>query len=240
MPTEVDPFEVKQRPSSARPLQGMTVLVVEDSRFACEAMRLMCLKSGARIRRADCLAAAHRHLRVYRPAVAIVDMGLPDGNGAELIAELAAANPRVGVILATSGDAALEDAAMAAGADGFMEKPFLSLAAFQQMILSCLPEDARPVGPRVIPEDLVDPDLLAFNDDLAHVAQLLEPHRGAGADLGYVAQFLSGVALTAGDQTLRAAARRLAEHTAQGRNTALDIHRISGLVQDRLAARRVV
>ena len=102
-----------------RPLTGLTVLVVEDSRFASEAVRLLCLRSGARIRRADCLRSAERHLRTYRPAVVIVDLGLPDGDGAGLIRQIASAEPRVPVVLGLSGDPDGRNAAMSAGADGF-------------------------------------------------------------------------------------------------------------------------
>ena len=100
----LDDFMQTRPPTTARPLLGLTVLVVEDSRFASEAMRLLCLRSGARIRRADCLHHAHRHLRVYRPSVVIIDIGLPDGSGLDLIRDLAAATPRVDVLLGSSAD----------------------------------------------------------------------------------------------------------------------------------------
>jgi len=125
-------------PTSNRPLLGLTVLVVEDSRFASEALRLLCLRSGARIRRADCLRSARRHLQVYRPSVAIVDIGLRDGSGTELIEELHLAEPRTTVILGMSGDPDAEAKAVAAGADAFITKPLTSLATFQELILSHL------------------------------------------------------------------------------------------------------
>ena len=156
-----------RQPTTRRPLLGLTILVIEDSRYACEAMRLLCLRSGARIRRADCLKSARRHLQVYRPSVLIVDLGLPDGSGVDLIEETVNASPRVSVVLGTSGDDTGQDAALAAGADGFLAKPVTSLAAFQQAILSRLPEDRQPIGAADLPDETIHPDLLAFQDDMA-------------------------------------------------------------------------
>lgn len=93
MPEELGYLAMNVKATAVRPLLGLTVLVVEDSRFASEALRLLCIRSGARIRRADSLGAAHRHLKVYRPAVVIVDLGLPDGSGIELIEEFAQQDP---------------------------------------------------------------------------------------------------------------------------------------------------
>lgn len=215
-------------PQPGRPLLGLTVLVVEDSRFACEAMRLLCLRSGARIRRADCLRSARRHLQTYRPTAVIVDLGLPDGSGADLIAELARAQPRVPAVLGTSGDPAAGGAALGAGADGFLAKPIESLAAFQRAVLSALP-DGHAATVRRGDEDGIEPDPIALRDDLVRAAGLL----GAAADdraLDYVAQFLAGIARSSHDAPLAAAASAVRHLHRQG------VPRLQGVVRDRLAA----
>ncbi|NHF73377.1 response regulator [Paracoccus xiamenensis] len=218
-----------------RPLSGLTVLVVEDSRFASEAMRLLCLRSGARIRRADSLRAAMRHLQTYRPAVVIVDMGLPDGCGTELIAQVRALGAGAPTILAISGDPDKRDQAMRAGAAEFMEKPIESLALFQQVILSTLPADLGPRGPRLLPDDVIIPDDSALRDDLAHVAEVLAGASDEAA-IDYIARFLAGVARSAHDAPLAEAAAALARDHQAGRAVATDLTRIRGLVHERLTA----
>ncbi len=230
-----DPFAANiPTPTAARPLLGLTVLVVEDSRFACEALRLLCLRSGARIRRADCLRSARRHFRVYRPSAVIIDLGLPDGNGTDLIEELNLAQPRVDGILAISGNPHLEEAAMAAGADGFMEKPISSLGEFQEKVLSILPAERQPKGPRQVDNTAILPDRLAYQDDMAHIADVLD-EQVSDHTLDYVAQFLSGVARSADDKILEDAANALARQRALGKTAASETARIAGLIQHRLA-----
>ncbi len=224
-----------QRPATAkRPLLGLTALVVEDSRFASEAIRLLCLRSGARIRRADSLAHAERHLKVYRPGVIIIDIGLPDGSGLALIDQLSHASPRVDVILGTSGDDGAQEAAMAAGADGFLAKPVASLAVFQDTILAHLPRERQPPGPRLVVDETVEPDLIAYHDDLSHVASVLDGSEEL-ASIDYVTQFLSGVARSAEDNDLGEAVANLAQRRAAGDPLQSPIAAVAALVQARLA-----
>ena len=157
------------------PLRGVTVLAVEDSRFASDALRLMCRRLGARLRRADSLHAAASHLKLYRPDVVMVDLGLPDGRGEALIREVAARRPKA-VVLGMSGDAGGRAAAMAAGADGFVDKPLESLAALREVLLGHLPDRAGDLLAE--PDAVLVPDALALRDDLAHAAALLEAGLG--------------------------------------------------------------
>lgn len=237
---DTDPFALSgPRGTGRRPLLGLTVLVVEDSHFAAEALRMLCLRSGARIRRADCLRSARYHLQVYRPAVLIVDQGLPDGSGLDLIEEMAAARPRIAVILGLSGDSFAEDMAIAAGADGFLPKPVTSLSAFQHEILRRLPPDLLSAPPGPIEDEIIHPDPIAFRDDMAHVADVLS-EESEGRVLDYVAQFLRGVARSANDSPLAEAAERLARARAAGRPVASITAVIAGLVQQRLRDNRAI
>ncbi len=240
MPDRVEDLFLKQKPTPDRPLRGQTVLAVEDSRFASEALRLLCLRSGARVRRADSVASALRHLSVYRPSVALVDPGLPDGSGFDLIRDLKDATPPVPLVLAISGDPAAEAAAMDAGADGFLEKPIHSLLAFQSAILRRLSASSCVPGPRVVPEDLITPDRLALHDDLALAADALAD-RPDTRQVRYIAQFLAGLARSSGDAGLADAAATLAaggDGPAAREDAALTS--VRRVLTDRLAERAAI
>lgn len=214
MPDTLEDLVMRQPPTAERPLLGTIVLVVEDSRHACEAMRLICQRSGARIRRAESLVSAERHLRAYRPGIAVVDLGLPDGSGLELIEKLAHADPRIDGIIATSGDEALFEAALNAGADLFLPKPLTSVSQFQKIAVSLLPKGCRPSGVALPNADNVHPDLVSLRDDLALAAELLRSDPDPTM-LDYVAGFLKGLAKCADHQRIGELGRQvlaLSEH----------------------------
>lgn len=210
MPETLEDLVMMQPPTADRPLLGTLILVVEDSRHACEALRLICQRSGARIRRAESLASAERHLRTYRPRIAVVDLGLPDGSGLDLIERLARSGPHACGLIATSGNETLANAALAAGANYFLAKPIRSIEAFQKAALELVPEDQRPLSRMKPGIDTVEPDMLALRDDLAFAADLLlgSPDRQT---LHYLAGFLEGLAKTAEDHGLAEIGRRLVD-----------------------------
>ena len=213
------------------PMRGITILAVEDSRFASEALRLLCQRSGARLRRAETLAAAQAHLKLYRPDIVIIDLGLPDGRGEALIRELQLRSPRPRAVLGTSGDPQGRQIALAAGADGYLEKPLESLLAFQQMLIRHLPEVADDLTGDLAGEEMVvAPDRLALHDDLVRAAAVLAaaPDR---SHRRYVADFLTGVARHAHDPALAAAADGAGEAPAE---TTLAVLR--AMIERRLAA----
>ncbi|QYK41227.1 MAG: response regulator [Paracoccaceae bacterium] len=214
------PRDAIARPSSSLPLAGLTLLAVEDSRYACDALRLMAQRAGGRLRRAETIADARRHLRVYRPDVVIIDPGLPDGDGLVLAAEIAA-DRRAPPVIVSGGAAGIEDAAMAAGAAACLPKPVAGMAAFLRAVCGCLPDRAwlLPLATLGAParDDRPMPDPLALRDDLRAAARRLSQGPAEG-ERRYLAGFVAGVARSAGDAALAALAQRAAQagHGALG------------------------
>jgi CheY-like chemotaxis protein len=181
------------------PLRGMTVLVVEDSRQAAEALRLSLRRLGARMRRAATLEQAMGHLRTYRPDAAIIDLGLPDGSGTTLIRQLARDPAHRPILLACSADPAGREPAMAAGAWGFLEKPLPSGQALSFLLSPWFP--ALRQGKVSMPSAVPPPDNLSLRDDLVLALDGLT----AGPDAttqSYLLALLRGIARCTRDADL--------------------------------------
>jgi DNA-binding response OmpR family regulator len=239
MPHDLDPFAAPI--SKRRPLVGVTILLVEDSRFCSEAVRLMSLRSGARLRRADCVRSAHRHLAKYRPDLIMVDLGLPDGSGLDLIRDLTAHGVEGQAILAISGDVTetVRQDALRAGAAGFLAKPIGNLKHFQQAVETTLLGGGKmpgfvPLSTKLLPEL----DQQALMDDLERVRAILETALplGDSQKMRYCAQFVSSVAQSAQDAELMRAAGQFFQRIDTVSSGARSGQSMLELLRDRLRA----
>lgn len=193
---DLSPLSIpKPAPMPRKAQPAATILLVEDSRTAAEALRLIAQRAGLRMRRVETMAAARIHLRLYRADGVLVDLGLPDGSGLELIAELALSRHRPRHLAAISGDGDLRDAALAAGADCFLHKPFSTTAGVKHLFGQGLPLLGAPHGPAA-------GDPLALSDDLDRALAMLAKGNMQGA-----CRFLMGVARCTGDDGLHRAAQ---------------------------------
>lgn len=176
--------------------RGGTLLLVEDSRVTADYVRLLFRGAAGRLRRADSLRSARRHMSLYTPDATIVDLGLPDGSGLDLIADMARRRPRTSLIIATSGDPEMKEDAFLAGADRFLPKPFGTGAAFCQML--------SPVffGLRGAGGLDQDPTQAALRDDLYLALDLLN---GPAARPAYAGQFIAQLACMTADIELERA-----------------------------------
>ena len=120
-----------------------------------------------------------------------------------------------------------------------LPKPLKSMSYFQKSILELLPEDRRPSGLHAIRDEVIRPDPMAYQDDMAHIADVLAgptDHRS----LDYAAQFLRGVAREADDPVLAEAAHKLSASRARGTPVMAQAAQVAGIVQSRLERREAI
>ncbi len=127
-----------------------SVLIVEDdpdcqARLAMAIARRQQLLLAAAV---DCMAEALTLLRAVPPAVLVVDIGLPDGDGIELIRQCRRLSPRtLCLVLSIYGDDRHVREALAAGAIGYLLKD-APLSELGEAIISAL-EGGAPLSPRI-------------------------------------------------------------------------------------------
>ena len=124
--------------------------VVEDEPATRSALvdRLAAVDSFALQFQADSLASARSELRNHSPDVLIVDLGLPDGSGLDLIAEVAERAPATAILVLTVfGDEQKLIRAFERGARGYLLKDETSIGlvdAIEQLLAG-----GAPISPAI-------------------------------------------------------------------------------------------
>ncbi|MEO8387390.1 response regulator transcription factor [Polaromonas sp.] len=128
----------------------LTVTLVEDDApIREEFARMVSEDVGLKLLEAvGSCAEARRSFSFAQPDVALIDLGLPDGDGTELIAELARRSRPTSILVVTIfGDEAHVVRALRAGAHGYLLKD-TPTAEFGRAIRA-VSEGAAPLSPRV-------------------------------------------------------------------------------------------
>ncbi|HQS15318.1 response regulator [Reyranella sp.] len=103
---------------------GATILIVEDEPPIRRLLRTTLAAHDYRILEAGTGAEALQAMRHHRPDLVLLDLGLPDRDGLELIGDIRKLAPVPIVVLSGRGDESAKVAALDSGADDYVTKPF--------------------------------------------------------------------------------------------------------------------
>ena len=102
----------------------MRLLVVEDEARIAEGLQAALSRAGFTVDAVDTVADARAVIPLVSYDAVILDLGLPDGDGLDLVTELRRAGSRLPVLVLTARDAVeARVAGLDAGADDYLIKP---------------------------------------------------------------------------------------------------------------------
>jgi len=105
-------------------LASRAVLVVEDEPQLRRVLRTLLELENFRVFEADSAARALVEARTHKPDLLIVDLGLPDRDGTEVITGVRSWSRVPIIVLSARSDEADKVGALEAGADDYITKPF--------------------------------------------------------------------------------------------------------------------
>jgi two-component system KDP operon response regulator KdpE len=128
-------------------VSGQRVLVVDDEAQILRALRTSLRGAGYDVETADTAEGALAALAANPPDAVVLDLVLPDGSGTEVTRELRTWSSAPVIVLSVVGDEAEKVAALDAGADDYVTKPFGidELLARLRAALRRADEPAEPV-----------------------------------------------------------------------------------------------
>jgi two-component system, OmpR family, KDP operon response regulator KdpE len=100
------------------------VLVIEDEPGIRAVLRVLLTAAGYRYIEADTALRAEIEARSHKPDLLLIDLGLPDGDGLKVIRRVRAWSPVPIVVLSARTMEEQKVAALDAGADDYIAKPF--------------------------------------------------------------------------------------------------------------------
>ena len=100
------------------------VLIVEDDAGIRDVLRALLSASNYRIVEAESAARGEIEARTHKPDIALVDLGLPDRDGLDLIRSVRTWSALPIIVLSARTGEAQKIAALDAGADDYVTKPF--------------------------------------------------------------------------------------------------------------------
>ena len=116
-------------------MSASVLLVDDDPAFRGLAKRMLTAAGLGVVAEADSVEAATKAARTLRPNAALVDVGLPDGDGVSLARVLTSLPWRLRVVLtSTDADAASPDDVASAGAGAFIPKSDLPDAPLKELL----------------------------------------------------------------------------------------------------------
>ncbi len=101
----------------------VTVLIVEDEIPIQKFLSALLHENGYKAEIAPSLAEAEKITRLHPPDALLLDLGLPDGDGKQLIASIRSWSQLPIIILSARGQEEEKVAALEAGADDYLTKP---------------------------------------------------------------------------------------------------------------------
>jgi DNA-binding response OmpR family regulator len=124
----------------------MRILVVEDDSLLARGLRRVLTRAGHAVDHAETGAQADKALRAASYGLVVLDIGLPDIDGFEVLRRLRLRHSATNVLVLTARDA-VEDRVhgLDLGADDYLTKPF-SVTEFEARVRALLRRTSLPAG----------------------------------------------------------------------------------------------